>query len=219
MTAVFGLDLGQQSDFTALAGLEQGRGADGLAQYAVRHLRRWPLGTPYPAVVADVERLFGRPEVADALVAVDQTGVGRPVVDLFRASGRVNLLPVTITAGHAVTQAEDGRHVPKKVLVSTVQVLLQSRRLTIARGLKESGVLVKELLNFKVRVTPAANETFGCWREGAHDDLVLAVALAAWAGENVYSGPWEVTDDPDNRSLMSRAPEGVFAEDLLGKPW
>jgi hypothetical protein len=35
-----------------------------------------------------------------------------------------------------------------------------------------------------VKITPTANEAFGAWREGAHDDLVLAVAIAAWEGEH-----------------------------------
>jgi hypothetical protein len=37
-----------------------------------------------------------------------------------------------------------------------------------------------------------ANEVFGAWGRGHHDDLVLAVALAGWAGENEvrpYEGP------------------------------
>jgi hypothetical protein len=32
------------------------------------------------------------------------------------------------------------------------------------------------------KVTPAANEVFNA-REGEHDDLLLALALAAWNGE------------------------------------
>lgn len=40
-----------------------------------------------------------------------------------------------------------------------------------------------ELEAFRVKVTASANETFGAWRERDHDDLVLATALAAWAGE------------------------------------
>jgi len=28
-------------------------------------------------------------------------------------------------------------------------------------------MLVKEVLDFKVKITPAANEVFGAWREGA----------------------------------------------------
>ena len=49
-------------------------------------------------------------------------------------------------------------------------------------------MLVRELLDFKVKITAAANETFGNFREGTHDDLVLAVAIAAWEGER---GPGE----------------------------
>jgi hypothetical protein len=51
---------------------------------------------------------------------------------------------------------------------------------------------VQELENFRVRITPAVNEVFGDWREGEHDDLVFALALAAWVGENWpedYTGP------------------------------
>ena len=41
---------------------------------------------------------------------------------------------------------------------------------------------------FQVKITAAANATFGAWREGSHDDLVLAVAMACWYGEH-YGGP------------------------------
>jgi dipeptidyl aminopeptidase/acylaminoacyl peptidase len=30
---------------------------------------------------------------------------------------------------------------------------------------------------------PAANEVFGAWREGQHDDLILAVANGVWQAE------------------------------------
>jgi hypothetical protein len=68
-------------------------------------------------------------------------------------------------------------------LVSTLQVLLQAGRLKVASALAEAPTLVRELLAFQVKVTAAAHETFGPWRENAHDDLVLAVVLAAWLGE------------------------------------
>jgi hypothetical protein len=55
-----------------------------------------------------------------------------------------------------------------------------------------AATLVEELLAFQVRVTAAANETFGAWREGRHDDLVLAVAVAAWAGEHLAPPRFEV---------------------------
>jgi hypothetical protein len=88
-----------------------------------------------------------------------------------------------------LTLSHDTWHVPKKELVSTLQVLMQAGRLTIA-NLPERETLVQELLAFRVKVTVSANETFEAWRERDHDDLVLAVALAAWAGEKF--GPEEV---------------------------
>jgi hypothetical protein len=37
-------------------------------------------------------------------------------------------------------------------------------------------VLVQELLNFRVKIDPlTAHDSYGCWREGGHDDLVLAL--------------------------------------------
>ncbi len=38
-------------------------------------------------------------------------------------------------------------------------------------------------MSFQVTVTKAANETFAARSERDHDDLLLAVALAAWWGE------------------------------------
>jgi hypothetical protein len=43
-------------------------------------------------------------------------------------------------------------------------------------------VLTGELETFQVKITAAANDVYGTWREGTHDDMVLATALAAWYG-------------------------------------
>jgi hypothetical protein len=89
---------------------------------------------------------------------------------------------VVITGGDAVTQGDGLTRVPKRILVSTLQVLLQSERLKVAPNpLRE--VLVSEMLAFQVTISEAANDTYG-GRTGTHDDLVLAVALAAWRGQN-----------------------------------
>jgi hypothetical protein len=38
-------------------------------------------------------------------------------------------------------------------------------------------------LGGRSRITSHAHDIYGAWREGAHDDLVLATALACWYGE------------------------------------
>jgi hypothetical protein len=91
---------------------------------------------------------------------------------------------VTIHGGDTVV--EDGRcyRVPKRDLIGAAQVLLQNQRLKIASTLVEATTLVKELLNFKVKIDPAtAHDSYSAWRENVHDDLVLAVAMACWFGE------------------------------------
>ena len=158
-----GLDLGQPTEFTALAVLERPlASAEGLLAgcrpaYALRHLRRFPLGTPYPAVMQAVVSLLGSARLSDPTLVVDQTGVGHAVVGMLAEAlrGRVACLffPVTLTAGHAVTGGEDGvLHVPKRELVGTLQVLLQTRRLQVSRSLPDAVVLVQELENFRAKV-------------------------------------------------------------------
>jgi len=205
---ILGLDLGMQQDYTALAVLERVWRLDReknrhFGHFAVRHLQRWPLGTSYTQIVVDVHGLVQRPPLVNPLLAVDETGVGAAVVDMFKPTREfARLRPILITGGHET----NGFHVPKKELVGTLQVLLQTRRLKIA-PLPEREILTQELLNFRVKVTLAANETFEAWRERDHDDLVLALAIAAWLAEQ-EGGPLIIGDpipNPPRRSLFGHS--------------
>jgi hypothetical protein len=121
-------------------------------------------------------------------LAVDATGVGAPVIDLFkRENHKSHLQPIQIVGGATVSREGGVTRVPKRNLVSTVQVYLQSKRLRIASQLPEADTLTRELQNFQVKITDAANDTYGAWREGTHDDLVLAAALALWTGTEVQT--------------------------------
>ncbi len=157
--------------------------------------------------------------MAGAALAVDQTGVGRGVLDQLREAlpNTHLLLGITITSGHKVTAGDPGCvNVPKKDLVGIAQLLLQGRRLRVADGLPLAETLARELAGFRVRITTHANETFGAdWREGLHDDLVFAVALAAWLGENAvepYTGPvvlneWALAHWPGGDAATVKRPE------------
>ena len=180
-----GLDLGQAQDHSAVAVVERTthpdpeRAGKAVYRFDVRHLHRWPLGTPYPKVVADVRGWYAGAPLKGSVLAVDGTGVGRAVVDLFRAAGiGADLRAYTITGG----EGSRGRSVAKKDLVGGVQAALQGRRLRVAEGLPLAAALGKELEAYRVKVTASRNEVFEAWRERDHDDLVLALALAVHVG-------------------------------------
>lgn len=156
------------------------------ASYHVRHLERPPLGTKYPVVVARVQGMLATPPLSVRTpLVIDKTGVGTAVADMFTAAG-MRPHAVTITGGDEVIR--DGTYhvkVPKRELVGNLVMLFQSGRLKIAEGLAEGPTLVNELVNFKVKVNLATgHDSYEAWRESIHDDLVLAVALACWHGED-----------------------------------
>jgi hypothetical protein len=177
-----GLDLGQAQDYSAVAVLGRSqKDEDAPLVYRLRHLERPKLGVPYPVVVERVQEIISRLE--NAVLIVDATGCGRPVVDLFK---QANLDPVAVQIHGGDTATHEGNNwrVPKRDLVGVLQILLQTERLKIAGKLKLAPTLQAEMQNFKVKINPeTAHDSYSAWRESDHDDLVLAVALAAWYGE------------------------------------
>jgi hypothetical protein len=183
-----------------------GRSAPTPPRYDVVHLERYELGTPYPAIVGHVAGLVVRRELRPwhqpepdpgtvsvravqsprVALALDATGVGRVVVDMFiQADMEAEVHCVTITAGHEARRdhwpgAAASWYAPKRDLIGVLQAGLQGGTLRIVPGLALADVLQRELLGYRVRVTAAAHEVFGTGRDAPNDDLVLAVALACW---------------------------------------
>jgi len=219
-TRIVGIDLGQQRDPTAITVVERGYVPNGALynahywlkgremysarepvklEYHVRHLERPSLGTSYVDVVGRILELLKSLGDKEIVLAVDTTGVGRPVADMLKArltewldeeeSVRINAAWITITGGDSVTKVEGGGlRVPKRDLASAPLVLMQNKQLKIAEGLELTPILKRELLNFKVKINIATgHDSYEAWREGDHDDLVLAVAMACWTGERYMS--------------------------------
>ena len=175
---IVGVDLGQTADYTAITILEKRENN----AYDVRYLER-VRNTPYTTIVMRLNHLMKRVSVRPYM-AVDATGVGRPVVDMIRdANLPATVYAITLTGGDSVIRNGMELHVPKRDVASTIAVLLQTRCLRVANGLRESETLLRELLNFRVRISGAGHDSYGAWREQEHDDLVLAVGLAAWLAE------------------------------------
>jgi hypothetical protein len=219
---VAGLDLGQAQDYTALGVVEvmptvrpcaiedmddeyqvAGPGQimiPGSPALALRHLERFPLGTPYPdLVVAVAGRLRAIP--GGALLAIDKTGVGAAVVDMFALVG-MPYIAVTITAGNAVTGEGRDWGVPKRDLVHGLLVALQQGRFRAAARLPAASVMMSELWAFRLKVNPVTgHDSYEAWRETEHDDLVLATALACWLAEREVEARAEAAQEAALQSL------------------
>lgn len=155
-------------------------GLDATGRIDVRHLERLPLRLPYPAQVEIIAGMMRRaPLNGRAELVVDMTGVGRPVVDMFRRAG-LHPKGVTITAGDTESHSGDDYRVSKLLLVSRLQAMLHAGELRIASKMTEAKTLANELQDFRATYSESTGYArFGA-REGKHDDLVLAVAIGIW---------------------------------------
>jgi hypothetical protein len=203
------LDLGKMNDYSALALIRRSLmiTPDGLPvrdhrrqtlyKFEVINLKRWPKFTPYPEVISFIKDrvlLLSQIQPSPRLI-LDASGVGNAVVDMvLDANMGVTTIPVTITGGTAVSwkrwprSRAIGCWSAKEAIVSHTQYALQSKRLVIwpippdqETGLDTVAILKDELKGFTVKMTRAAHEVYTA-REGAHDDVLLAVALGVFVG-------------------------------------
>jgi hypothetical protein len=149
-------------------------------RFDVRHLERLPLGMTYPAQVMHVAQMLSRPPLRDAELAIDETGVGRPVGDMFQQHG-LKPTRVTITSGQEQSRAGPySWHVPKNILIPNLEARMHSGELRISNALSEAPALRDELKDFQRKIAETGRSTWTA-RTGQHDDLVLALAIGVWA--------------------------------------
>ena len=175
---VIGVELGQVSDVTAIAVVQSltlpflrteeirerrwvslrpvYQGPDGKevrehppVNFALRHLERIPAGVSYPEIVSRVQALHG--QLRKPVTVLDGTGVGKAAVELFRQSGFYASV-FTLIAGDQMIQDGSNYRIPKRDVISSTQVLLQTGRLKIARSLPHAALLARELVNFRFKV-------------------------------------------------------------------
>jgi len=92
------------------------------------HIQRVPLGRSYTEIVeataltAEAAASFGH-----TIIAMDATGVGRPVVDMLRARCSVPLRAITLTAGTRMVTEGFEMSVPKRDVVTALECVVQGR--------------------------------------------------------------------------------------------
>jgi hypothetical protein len=182
---VLGIDIGQANDPTAVAILEH-EYRTREPTYALRALHRYRLGTPYPNIVADItNRLLTPPLSEHSIVAIDSTGVGAPIVDLFKQHPRLgDICAITITGGTSIGGSGYQLTVPKRDLINTTAILLQQRRLRIAGNLPDTPALINELLNYRFKTSDSGHQSYAPATSQDHDDLLIALSLALWRAKH-----------------------------------
>ena len=205
-----GIDLARESDYSAASVIEKKTHLDRnnraiYIDFNVIMLKRWERKTPYPTIVNDISQrlktqpftLFQtdargnvavNPILLPIFLVVDRTGVGTAVMDLIKANSfiqnRCEIRPIHISGGFRQHEHSDFDSIPKSDLIQNLVVEFQKKEnLKIASSLPEAINLVGELENFEMSATRLGNDIFGA-RSGAHDDLVLSLALSLWSAKN-----------------------------------
>jgi len=177
-----GLDLGKKVDYSVLTVVEK----VGEELY-VRHVKIWPLETPYSAVIGYVKVLSERFRTPYKIL-VDQTGVGEYVAEDMLNVGIPNLEGIVLTG-------------PKKLeIASYLKQKMQENCKQDSKG-KWSGTsrlhipyledneltkrIIAELNVEKYTLTKDGNIKF-YHQEGTHDDVFWSLALAVYASGNAY---------------------------------
>lgn len=184
MSVTIGVDIGQKREPTAIAVAERehrARNGRREAHFLIRCLERLPTGTRYPEVATRVGEIaaavIGRSSDPPTIYA-DVTGLGEPIVNLLKArTWTLTIKPVYFTHGDRRSEDMGEVKLGKAWLVTRLQALLQTGCLHLPRT-PEAEVLARELRDYEIRVDADANEKYGAFRVGTHDDLVTALGLA-----------------------------------------
>jgi hypothetical protein len=205
---IVSVDLRQSHDYTAICAIHHTvvplptnwkliNGAlrqQKIERFDVLHLERLRLGMPYPEQVEHVKRLLDRDPLRGAKLVLDETGVGRPVADIFNAAG-LNPTRVAIGSGSGVSRRGANSYtVPKGHLISGLVAKMHCGEFKIAPSI--SAPLLEELKDFQRKVSESGRTQYDA-RSGAFDDLILSCAIGLWLAMNDSGATCEPPFEPD----------------------
>lgn len=185
MGTLMGISFGDRRDPTAIAVAEEELRTrpDKLKvfHYLVRYLERLPVGTSYSEATrraAEIVEAVKEREGSAPDLFLDATGMGDPLVAMVKTEvRRCRVRPVYFTHGDRLTEEGNAIRLGKGYLVARLKILLERGELHLPRK-PEAEALARDLREFQVEVAEDANERYGAFRVGRHDDLVTALGLA-----------------------------------------
>ncbi len=160
------------------------RPQDSKNYFDVTWIERFAAGRPIPAVVARACELISDKRLADNYtLLLDITSTGAAPARAFESRGIYPTL-VDLTNTAAAGQSGPALQVPLRDAIGAAQMILQTARLKVASELELAETLVADLTAFDPK--PVARNMD--LRGGRNADLVFALAVALWWGDQLTWG-------------------------------
>lgn len=167
--------------------------------YEARFIERVPLNVSYPDIATRIAEIATSPALNGSRIrlAVDVTGVGQPVYEMVKDAvsiqsggmghGTPGITMRAITFTHGDTYKRGSGMLGKAYLVSRLQALFQTHCIKLPPRHVEAQAMARELKDYEIRIDAAtANDTYGAFKVGSHDDLVTALGLATLDDPHEY---------------------------------
>lgn len=205
MGMTIGVDLGKANDSTAVCIIEEAKRKTGVrrwmetvrpgvattveqdeheAIFNIRHVEEM-LGVPYPEVADRLKELTSRPELRDADVVVDATGLGTAVLDFLREKEIGRLVGIIITGGDNATRDGSDWRVPKRDIIAALEVPLQNGQVKYPGGAPWKDRFLEQAKGFAKSFTSTGHDRYEHRTSTGHDDIVLSIAMALWHRQRV----------------------------------
>ena len=194
MTFILSLDPAQLRDWSALAAIDMrykpkgNPDHGGRFEYDLVAMAR-KQGLPYDHIVDWVAKTLKKPEFnreGPPDFILDSTGVGVAVRDMLLAKG-IRLKAATIVAGETFTRQGSIYHVGKPRLIGTFLGAFDAGKVHVNPNMPIWPQLEKEMLGFRAEMSAQGRAKFEA-EPGEHDDMLFALAMAVWYGEEVLRG-------------------------------
>jgi len=169
-----GLDIGKQVDHSVLAIVE----LTDNSTVRLMHKREFPLGTPYPEVIAYAARTHQALDLEG--IYVDKTGIGDAIVD------ELENIDIPNVKGVFFTDAE------KENMLNYLKLLMEKKQLRIRGEDKQLIAQINEQQYEYLKPNTAQERLHLKFYHprGRHDDQLFALALACYASKETEPEPF-----------------------------
>lgn len=187
MTIIIGLDPAQLRDWSALAVVDMQYKRERFEYDLIAMGRKQ--GLPYDQIVDWAAKTYRKSEFnreQPPHFLLDATGVGVAVRDMLVTKG-VRLKAVTITAGEAITRQGPIIHVGKARLIGKFLGAFDAGKVHVNPAMPIWPQVEHEMLSFRAEMSAQGRVKMEA-EPGENDDMLFALAMAVWYGEEILRG-------------------------------